>query len=76
MRGLPDRNSTWLRSKVTHATVGAALALRHVEQWQMLEKTGSPEMRKRIAEHRQPPSWICIFSPRSTPGNVPLEAES
>jgi 2-polyprenyl-6-methoxyphenol hydroxylase-like FAD-dependent oxidoreductase len=62
MRGVPDTNSTWLRSNVNQATDGAALALRQVAQWQMQEKAGSPEMRKRIAEHRQPPCVICMIS--------------
>src|ERR1700721_3956589 len=63
MRGWPDSISTCPRSNVSHATVGAALALRQVAQWQMMEKIGSPEMRNRIAEQRQPPSLICMVSP-------------
>ena len=60
MRGAPDKIATCPRSKVSQATVGAPLALRHVAQWQILENVGSPEMRKRIAEQRQPPSLICM----------------
>jgi hypothetical protein len=55
MRGLPDKISTCPRSKVSQATVGAALARRQVAQWQILEIEGSPDTRKRMAEHRQPP---------------------
>src|ERR1700721_3233426 len=63
MRGWPDNISACPRSNVSHATIGAALALRQVAQWQMLEKIGSPEMRNRIAEQRQPPSLICMVPP-------------
>src|ERR1700721_1985355 len=63
MRGWPDNISACPRSNVGHAPLGAALALRQVAQWQMMEKIGSPEMRNRIAEQRQPPSLICMVPP-------------
>jgi hypothetical protein len=43
--------------------MGAALALRQVAQWQMLEIEGSPDIRKRMAEQRHPPSVICMVVP-------------